>query len=76
MSDKTIVLISKTKKNSTVWTLSEEKKDKEETVKYREEILLWGKNYTPIKFVLTISSKGTAIFVCTDTNISALKIIS
>lgn len=108
--DKTIVLISKAKKNCTAWTLPEEKEEgqrgrprirgekvhladyfedksaftevkmnlygKEETVKYREEILLWGKNYTPIKFVLTISSKGTAIFVCTDTNISALKIIS
>ena len=49
---------------------------KEETVKYREEILLWGKNYTPTKFVLTVSSKGTAIFICTDTNISAIEIIS
>lgn len=49
---------------------------KEETVKYREEILLWGQNYTPVKFVLTISSKGTAIFICTDTNVNAVKIIS
>ncbi len=49
---------------------------KEETVKYREVILLWGKNYTPVKFVLTVSSRGKAIFVCTNTNISAVKIIS
>lgn len=49
---------------------------KEETVKYREETLLWGKKYTPVKFVLTVSSKGTAVFVCTDTNINAVKIIS
>lgn len=49
---------------------------KEETVKYREETLLWGKNYIPVKFVLTISSRGSAIFICTDTNVSAVKIIS
>ncbi len=108
--DKTIVLVSKAKKNCVAWTIPEEKEEgqrgrprirgekvrlvdyfndkssftevtmnlygKEETVKYREEVLLWGKNYTPVKFVLTASSKGTAIFVCTDINESALKIIS
>ncbi len=50
--------------------------EKEETVKYREVILLWGKNYTPVKFVLTVSSRGKAIFVCMDTSISVVKIIS
>ncbi len=109
-SDKTIVLISKAKKNCTAWEFprpNEESKrgrprirgekvhlrdlfndpdeftevkmdlyGKEEAVKYREVTLLWGKSYTPVKFVLTISSKGTAIFVCTDINLSAVKIIS
>lgn len=49
---------------------------KEETVKYREEILLWGKNYTPVKFVLTVTSQASVVFVCTDTSVNAIKIIS
>lgn len=108
--DRTIVMISKAKRNCVAWTPPPEKVPgqvgrphirgykvhpwelfddedaftevtiklygKEEKTKYRELILLWGKNYTPVKFVLTVSDRGMAILVCTDTTVDAITIIT
>lgn len=109
-SDRSIVMISKAKKNCKAWTLPPERVEgtlgrprirgeevklwnlfesekssfkkekmtlygKEEEVSYLEKVLLWGDEYTKVKFVLTISSRGMAIFVCTDITVSAKTII-
>ena len=48
---------------------------KEEEVLYLEKILLWGDDYTRIKFVLCSSSRGDIIFTSTDTEVDAKTII-
>lgn len=46
-----------------------------EEVSYLEKILLWGDDYTPVKFVLCSSSRGNVIFISTDLEIDAKTII-
>lgn len=46
-----------------------------EEVSFLEKILLWGDDYTPVKFVLCSSSRGNIIFISTDTGVDAKTII-